>query len=308
MKSVLIVLFVFLFSSISKAGSIEELSILRADRSTISAYFQRPEKTTSFPIIVVLQGSECRSIYNSALSGAKPFLALGIARLDLEKYGLNKNLTTCTQEYLDHNATDQRVQDYLRAFQVIRKTIPEWNGQFILLGGSEGAIIAPSIAAFTPEVRKLVLLSAGGGITMRDNMLVKQENELRNQGKPQNEIDTELNATRDQMETMIANPITSQTWAGSTNTYRWWASILNILPMTYMLDMSIPIYLAHGDADTAFLVASSRKSAAAFVIAGKSNLTYREYPGLDHHWLDAQGQSHQVQIVQDLLTWIQVTP
>ena len=78
--------------------------------------------------------------------------------------------------------------------------------------------------------------------------------------------------------------------------------------MTYMLDMSIPIYLAHGDADTAFLVASSRKSAAAFVIAGKSNLTYREYPGLDHHWLDAQGQSHQVQIVQDLLTWIQVTP
>jgi alpha-beta hydrolase superfamily lysophospholipase len=308
MKACLFTLLVFLFSHTSWAGLVDELSIVRADGSTLSAYFQRPEKIKSFPIIVVLQGSDCRSIYNSAISGAKPFLALGIARLDLEKYGLNKNSTTCTQEYLDHNATDQRVQDYLRAFQFIRETVPEWNGQFILLGGSEGAIIAPSVAAMTPEVKKLVLLAAGGGITMRENLLMRQEIELKSRGKSQVEIDAELKIANAQMDAMIASPSTSKTWGGPTNTYRWWASILDILPIADMLEMSIPIYLAHGDTDAAFLVESSRRSKSVFVAAGKSNLTYQEYPGLDHHWLNAKGQSHQAKVIQDLISWIQKTP
>ena len=73
-----------------------------------------------------------------------------------------------------------------------------------------------------------------------------------------------------------------------------WSAVLN-LSSAYLLDgwtagptrafllkLDVPIGIFHGDIDGTTRVEGVHETAAAFKAAGKTNLTVRTYPGLDH--------------------------
>jgi alpha-beta hydrolase superfamily lysophospholipase len=109
----------------------------------------------------------------------------------------------------------------------------------------------------------------------------------------------ELDAKLDEIR---ATDDAAELWAG--HPYRMWKSYLDYLPLNDLSPLSIPMLLAQGDLDRAVPVESARALAESFTMLGKTNLTYVEYEGLDHHFLDAAGNSHMRELAHDAYAWM----
>lgn len=98
-----------------------------------------------------------------------------------------------------------------------------------------------------------------------------------------------------------------------------WAALVN-LSSAYLLDgwdaaptsafllkLDVPIGIFHGELDGTTRVEGVRETEAAFKAAGKSNLTVRIYPGLDHDlgWTPAASRGAGPQPYQDAFAWAQ---
>ncbi len=288
------------------AADFSERSAKRLDGSMINYYVTRPSGRSTSPLMLVVQGSSCKSIYDSALGAGPTVDKTKIARIDLEKYGLDKTSKKeeCPKSYFENNSIDQRIGDYLRVIQTLRGQSSWWNGQLIIVGGSEGGMLAPILATYIPETKKVVVMAGGTGWTMREEMLFLLEKELRGKGFSEEALQLELSKMSNSFNEAVLSPTGSKTYCGSTNTYKWWASILSLRPLNFMVTLDIPILMVHGDADVATPVESARATVQEFKELSKSNLKYIEYPGLDHHWINRSGESKVDQVLNDIIVWI----
>lgn len=301
MKFFIYYLIFFAGSSFAAAPSTEIFTAKRLDDTEITYYLTKPYGKNKFPIMLVLQGSKCKSVFDTV---AKDDLIVknGFARLDVEKYGLTKDSKNCPQEYLDNNSIDSRVSDILRVMQSIRKN-PRWNHELIIIGGSEGAHLAPILATYIPETKKLVMMASGGGLTMAEDFILVTKAQLAKAAKNTNEIKIEIEKIEKQFNEMLGNPVSNKFYAGETNTYKWWASILKQRTANYLLELEIPIFLVHGDNDLSSSVETSRITEKMFNLKEKKNLRYKEYKDLDHHWFNKQGENKIKDVMLDILAW-----
>lgn len=274
----------------------------RLDGSEITYYLTKPYGKSKFSIALVLQGSKCKSVLASIVKDDL-IIKNSFARLDIEKYGLTKDSKDCPKEYLENNTIDGRVQDVLTVLHQIRKE-PRWNHELYIIGGSEGAHLAPILALFIPETKKIVMMASGGGLTMEEDFLLVTKAQLAREAKNATEIQTELTKMENQFKEMIVNPVSSKTYAGETNTYKWWASILKQRSLNFMLELDIPIFLVHGDNDSSSSVETSRLSEKMFKLKEKKNLRYKEYKDLDHAWNNKQGESKIKDVLLDIIAWM----
>ena len=96
-----------------------------------------------------------------------------------------------------------------------------------------------------------------------------------------------------------------------------WSSLVN-LTSAYLLDgwtaeptsafllkLTVPIAIFHGELDGTTRVEGVRETSAAFVAAGKTTLTVRTYPGLDHDlgWTPASAKGAGTAPFQDAFAW-----
>ena len=251
----------------------------------------------------MIQGSTCHSVHDAAKASKMLVDTYKVVRLDVEKYALNKDTKECPTQYLRNNTVRQRIQDYLQVIQNLRGH-SWWNGKLFIIGGSEGGVIAPILASFVPETNKTVIMAGGIGWTLKEEILYLEKKRLISYGKNQDEVEYELNKIVGVFEEAIQNPTSSRTFMGETNTYKWWDSILNLKPIVSMTQLQIPILMVHGDQDLSAPVESAQEAARQFQRLGKNNLTYVEYPGLDHSWKDKEGKSHSARVIQDVLKWL----
>lgn len=280
----------------------ETFTAKRLDDTEITYYLTKPYGKNKFPIVLVLQGSKCKTTYYS-INKDDLIIKNGFARLDVEKYALNKDTKDCPREYLENNTIDSRVSDILRVMQSIRKN-PRWNHELIIIGGSEGAHLAPILATYIPETKKLVMMASGGGLTMAEDFILVTKAQLAKAAKNTNEIKVEIDKIEKQFSEMLENQVSSKIYAGETNTYKWWASILKQRTVNYLLELDIPIFLVHGDNDSSSSVETSRITEKMFKVKEKNNLRYKEYKDLDHHWKNKQGEDKIKDVMLDILAWV----
>ena len=86
-----------------------------------------------------------------------------------------------------------------------------------------------------------------------------------------------------------------------------WSSYLWFRPMDGLTTLSIPIFLAQGTADESTPVESARAMRDEFTRLGLTNLTYVEYPGLDHHFSNEAGESRLIDLQEDVYAWVSAT-
>lgn len=99
------------------------------------------------------------------------------------------------------------------------------------------------------------------------------------------------------------NPDSDREWLG--HPYRRWSSALWRRSLDDLLAANVPVFLAQGDRDTNVPVESARRVCAAFDAEGRSHLLrYREYPGLDHSFLDETGRSGFGLVARDVVGWL----
>ena len=301
-----------LFGSLSTFAIPQTVS--RSDGSQIQYELRTPasDQAEHWPLLVVLQGSGCEPVNSTGFASyLSIFHSLGFGVLTVEKPGIyGSNLASgCSQEYLIRNTISQRIEDLQTVIARVREEHifqEHWNGSLMWLGASEGGTVASMIAPLFSETTATALLASGGGVPMAEELKILTAKSMRNQGKTETEVSQALAQMDSQFEEIRANPVSDQTWLGSTNTYKWWASILDLDIKSSLEKLTSSVYIAQATADQSVPVES-----VDILLEGKSlspfgPWTYARYEGLDHRFQDANGNSQRDTVLSNVLLWFMV--
>lgn len=278
------------------ASEIQLVSMPREDGTVIEGYFSPPENT-SYPIFILIHGSQHESYYSVFCEIIKHINPHGIAVLTLEKQGFRKD-SVDIEEYHKTNCQQRRIDDHFIVIDMIRSGyFPDWNGELILLGASEGGMIATKITPKIPEVKALLLFCTGGGITAREEVLLSARKFFSQSGLWGFELEHELAWLDNLLEYFIQNPDSGSTFLDFT--YKWWSGHLSGPRLVdSMLEIECPILYNHGTLDDIIPVESADLLFDEFIQSGKTNLQYNRLEGIDHYM-----KADEVKLFGNALQW-----
>ena len=162
--------------------------------------------------------------------------------------------------------------------QTLRADAPWWNGEILLWGFSDGGSFGVEIAAYLPEVQRVVLGGFGGGMTFREFFT---DHAMCTDAAERAACVAEL---EDRFAAMQTNPRSDETWLGAPNAWRVWASRLDALPATVLADTDFPLVVYHGAEDAAVPVKSARRLAETMREARPQDFFFIEAPAMGHGW------------------------
>jgi dienelactone hydrolase len=263
---------------------------------TITYYLSIPpknEKDAKQPIALLIQGSGCQSLFRKQgkqITGGYQNLLLQEATgrvrvLIVEKPGVRfldaparpGSAQGASDEFLKEHTLDRWAEANIAALRA-SWTLPGINAtRSLVIGHSEGGIVAARVAAQAPQITHVASL-AGGGPTQLFDL-------AESRGQPRAE-DKHGDAARRVLEVYEAwakiqkDPESiSRFWLG--HPYRRWSSFLKHSVSEELLRTKAKIYLAQGTADTAVSVKAHDVLAAELKARGR-DVTARRLEGADH--------------------------
>lgn len=276
----------------------------RDDGSSISYYLVQHAHDTD-TLLLILQGSDCNSVLNidSILSDYKAVWPEADLLL-IEKYGINRKLKystdparkDCPAQYLEKDNPAQRVADINTVLGIVRK-----DGQYkklILLGGSEGAVIANLVSADIGYLDATIAFNGGGRWFIDDvshSIAVKHK-------KPaaaRKEVDDFKGFTE---HFLHSKPFELDV---SGHGYHWWQQMLSIDLLDTLKKVKSPLLIIQGGRDTSVSPQKTDEMMQRLEELGKSNIEYRRYEALDHGFKDSDGKSQRKEVVSDMNIWLQ---
>ena len=265
-------------------GIAETLIVERLDGSPVKVLIDRPVDEDGLPIVLFIDGSGCVSAERESI---RDFLRLPdhlgkkVAKVLIEKPGVSSvdDGSNCSQTFADYYSMEQRALDHLRAIQHLRRHASWWNREIYLVGWSDGATIGVPVAAYTPEIKRAVFGGMGGGISMAsqfEDYVICTPDRSEN---PEACIE-DLRETYDEIR---ANPSSKKAWFGDSNTYKAWASRLDVVEYHLIKDLTIPILIIHGELDRDSVpVEAARALNEMLTESGGVDFEYWEIPDMDH--------------------------
>jgi len=281
-------------------------SIERENRPLCHYYFDKSNTQDDFSILLILQGSETTSAFQFYTIADPCWLKkFNVAVLIIEKPGVT-NTTFNQYTYLQYNSLTQRADDCKMVVDHLRKTQKSWNGKLLISGFSEGSILAALLGPQIPETNALIMLAGGGGMTLREEILL-----LETKNSPPGITHSCWNQIKlTYLKLMFAGlkffPNNSTyTFLGTNHSLKYWNAIADYKPLYSLEKLDIPLYLVHGSVDTNCPIESAEILVRHFKEIGKNNLFYRMYTGYDHTFNDREGINHMGEIFDDSLEWVQ---
>jgi alpha-beta hydrolase superfamily lysophospholipase len=280
------------FAATQAAAQPAVSAVKRPDGSAIDWYLDRQAASPKQGILVLAQGSGCSSVtLNHNIETAKHLLP-DFAVVTVDKYGVRpgddpKPGDGCSKTFYAHHTVSQRVADYR---QVIARaeTLPWWNGQLVLFGGSEGGAVMHILAAKV-EPNAAVIYSSATGMPFAEAFVQVIPPQMAA------EAPAELARIR-------RAPLSDKVWGG--NSYRWWADVIDRPLWEEALKARAPLLVVQGRRDRSNPVSSARALRDAFAAAKHCNLTYWEFEDYDHAMADAAGVSHQSEVFTRISAWL----
>ncbi|WP_234916876.1 alpha/beta hydrolase family protein [Aeromonas caviae] len=275
----------------------------RDDGSSISYYLVQHAHDTD-TLLLILQGSDCNSVLNidSILSDYKAVWPEADLLL-IEKYGINRKLKystdparkDCPAQYLEKDNPAQRVADIKTVLDIVRK-----DGQYkklILLGGSEGAVIANLVSADIDSIDAAISFN-GGGRWFIDDVSHGIAAKHRNPEAAKREND----GFKGFAEHVLNNKPFELEVSG--HGYHWWQQMLSIDQLDTLKKVKSPLLIIQGGMDTSVSPQKTDEMMQRLEELGKSNIEYRRYEALDHGLKDSDGKSQRKKVVSDINFWL----
>jgi pimeloyl-ACP methyl ester carboxylesterase len=175
---------------------------------------------------------------------------------------------TCSPQFNQANHPEQWVLDYQEFIRAMLAAVPRKPRSVVLVGVSEGALVAVKVAQAMPEITHLAIIGDGAWSMRASLRALYQRGAI--------PLDVDAN-----WHNIAADPISlTKQWFG--NPYKWWADVMDIEPLNDYLALSIPVVVGFGEKDESVPVESAIALKAAFDAAGKHNLHLVVYPGANH--------------------------
>jgi pimeloyl-ACP methyl ester carboxylesterase len=261
----------------------------RADGSLIDVWLDAPDGASQ-GLLLLAQGSGCLPVRESANLAAVRDAFPDHTAMMVEKIGVSADagiadgFIDCPSAFHERYTLSRRLDDY-RA--VLDGLLAEDDGDLVLFGGSEGGLAVAALAVeYAPQAT--IILSSATGMSFGEMVraTVPPEGHAT--------IDAGFAAAR-------ADPEGDTLFAGST--HRFWADILDFRGLDHMLRATSPLLLIQGGRDDSSPLASARLTADAFAQSGLCNLTYWEFPALDHGMASPDGTARLADIAALAASW-----
>lgn len=286
MKSLLALLLLALPVGMANAAP-QSRQLPRPDGGTIHYTLDVPSGESA-GLLVLAQGSDCRPATGNANLAVIRAAFPAYTALIVEKSGINPDSpvqhgnSDCPPEFRDTYTLSGRIADY-RAVLAALDADP---ARTILFGGSEGGLAMEALGAHIHPAAT-ILLSGSVGETFGDMVLASVP--------PQGQA-----IVRAGFEAARADPHGSTLLSG--HTHRFWADALDHRSSDYLEATDTPFLLIYGGRDTA-PVQAVRALPDRFAAQGRCNLTYWEFPALDHGMADPAGRSRLPAIARLAAAW-----
>nr|QUM00910.1 prolyl oligopeptidase family serine peptidase [Aeromonas caviae] len=301
---VLLIFFGFLFLTSSvNSQEIMTRTASRDDGSFISYYLVQHLHDTD-TLLLILQGSDCNSVLKieSILTEYKNVWPEADVLL-IEKYGINRKLKyskdaerkDCPAQYLEKDNPAQRVADIKTVLDIVRK-----DGQyktFILLGGSEGAVIANRVSADIDSIDATIAFNGGGRWFIDDvshSIAVKHKN-------PE-AAKKEIDGFKGFAEHVLNNKPFEIDVSG--HGYHWWQQMLSIDQLDTFKKVKSPLLIIQSGMDTSVSPQKTDELVQRLEALGKNNIEYRRYEALDHGLKNSDGKSQRKEVIRDINIWL----
>ncbi|MDX7891508.1 prolyl oligopeptidase family serine peptidase [Aeromonas caviae] len=275
----------------------------RDNGSPISYYLVQHAHDTD-TLLLILQGSDCNSVLKieSILTEYKNVWPEADVLL-IEKYGINRKLKyskdaerkDCPAQYLEKDNPAQRVADINTVLGIVRK-----DGQYkklILLGGSEGAVIANLVSADIDSIDATIAFNGGGRWFIDDvshSIAVKHNN-------PE-EARKEIDGFKGFAEHVLNNKPFELDVSG--HGYHWWQQMLSIDQLDTLIKVNSPLLIIQGGRDTSVSPQKTDELVQRLKELEKNNIEYRRYEALDHGLKDSDGKSLRKEVIRDITIWL----
>lgn len=296
-------LLLLIFSCSVSATAIMTHTVSRDDGSFISYYLVQHLHDTD-TLLLILQGSDCNSVLkiDSILTEYKNVWPEADVLL-IEKYGINRKLKystdparkDCPAQYLEKDNPAQRVADIKTVLDIVRK-----DGQyktFILLGGSEGAVIANLVSADIDSIDATIAFNGGGRWFIDDvshSIAVKHNNP--------DEARKEIDDFKGFAEHVLNSKPFELDVSG--HGYHWWQQMLSIDQLDILKKVKSPLLIIQGGMDTSVSPQKTDELVQRLEELGKSNIEYRRYEALDHGLKNSDGKSLRKEVIRDINIWL----
>ncbi|MBX7104729.1 MAG: alpha/beta fold hydrolase [Gemmataceae bacterium] len=291
----------------------ERLTVKDSLGRTITGYLSRPPKDDTdkpLPVILFVGGSGCQSVWtrhesglNIGLQGLLFRLAKGRTRvLVVEKPGV-KPLDTPVQmgaatdgsrEFLEQHTLPRWAMANAAVLEAVLARPDIDRKRVLVVGHSEGGIVAARVAAEVPAVTHVAPLSCSG-VTQMFSLA-----ELARRRAPEGQADAAAQAVFDKWAEILAKPDSiDDFWMG--HPYRRWSTFLKSSVIDELKRSKAKVYLAHGTADQADSVVGFDVMRAELLAAGR-DLTVERIEGGDHGFA-VKGQSGISKVFGNVVEW-----
>lgn len=302
-------IFLFLtFSTHSDSRGFESLVLDRPDGSKINYYLLKASyESPSDVLLLVLQGSGCNSVLKiESIFSDYRYVWPEADLLLIEKYGIDKALTyssdpereDCPIQYLQKDSPNQRLIDIEKVLNDVRKN--RAYSEVIVMGGSEGAVIANLFASGTDDVDATISFN-GGGRRFIDDVL----HNIASAHEGNEEENESINGFKGFSEHILnSEPFDLQV---SGHGYTWWRQMLSVDQYDVLRRVNSPLLIVQGGIDLSVSPEKVNEMVAALKESGKENIGYLVYENLDHGFNNSKGQSERKRVVSDLNKWLKKT-
>ena len=245
------------------------------------------------PLVFFVSGSGCATIRHRLVGFFAPLQSYPVHVLALQKRGIEPDSSgnECTDHFIENDYFERIVSDQ-RAFidrQLAERAVPP--RAVVLIGASEGSVVAAKIASSDNRITHLALIGSGGS-TMKENlrMLAKSSWLYSN-------VDDKFKA--------ISQDPGSFRKTVFGHSYRYWSSMLDIDLDKLLLPLRIPILVGMGEKDESVPSEMALILKRHFEEAGKDNLIVRIYPNADHRLQDhVHSKAYSVDFLHELGTLV----
>lgn len=293
----------------------------RADGSRMTAFLAhlRHDCNVRKPLLVFLDGSGAQSLFVRqgdrlavgmlaviADQAGEAYHVVAVEKRGavLGELGMPGSAQGASAEYQLHATCEDRAAEVQRLLKHLLDDPAVDASRVVLVGHSEGAVVAAAAAALEPRVTHVAFLSGCGPSQFFDLMVLRRR-AMQKAGRPADEIERAVAQLEGDYRAILAEPESvDKTFMG--HAYRRWASYGRYAATDDLRRTGCKLFLAHGTEDTSVSIESFDAMTTDLLRSGRKNVTVRRYAGRDHSLRapDASPQDPPMRDVFDeILTW-----
>jgi len=187
-----------------------------------------------------------------------------------------------SEEYIQNCGLDWEIAASIRVISKLESQLLNSQKKVIALGMSEGGQLIPKLASECKLITHLVGLSTTG-LNQFYSSIINQRMDAAAGRITQQEAQDRIDELFEIYREIYADPESTEKWYYG-HPYKRWGSFCSDIPLEHLLKLDIPILYVKGTADRNSHVLHTDYVMLEFLRHGKTNLTYKALPGVDH-WL-----------------------